>query len=127
MAASHGTASRYAAGCRWDSCTKAHRLAARDYRRRKATLPPQSDAGPVELAFKAEVAGLTSAGSQPVLVAMAIAMAQNLDAPHAGHSKTAAGRLADILDKLHSSSAPRPRGKLALVKAMTTGGATPPA
>jgi hypothetical protein len=36
MAASRGSASRDVEGCRCGDCTNAHRITARDYRRRKA-------------------------------------------------------------------------------------------
>jgi hypothetical protein len=120
MAARHGSASRKV--CRCDDYKEAHRIAARNYRRRKATLPPQtSDPGPVELAVQAEVAGLKLAASRPALVAAAVALGQVLDSPVMGAKASAAKVLALLLDKLHTAPVPG-RGKLAVVRAMSTGG-----
>jgi hypothetical protein len=73
MAVRHGTRKRYGAGCRCDDCRAAQRLYQRRYRERVAlgeTRPVSvapvlqvqpADAGPVELAVEAELAGVAVA------------------------------------------------------------------
>ncbi|HWT48945.1 MAG TPA: hypothetical protein VN255_10335 [Mycobacterium sp.] len=62
--------------------------------------------------------------SRPALVQIAISMAKILDGPQASNAKPAAAKvLGAVLDKLHSAPV-RGRGKLAVVRAMSTGGDT---
>jgi hypothetical protein len=76
--------------------------------------------GPVEAAVQSELDGLTAA--RPGLMQTALALARIMDTPRAVSSQPAAARtLAALLDKLHSVSAGSRRGRLTLVKSMTSG------
>jgi hypothetical protein len=121
----HGTAGGYVEGCRCDDCTKAHRIAARDYRRRKAEVSvlETSDPGPVESAVAAELGSLRVAADRPGVAAAVLALGRVLDGPQAAHAKPSAARvLGALLDGLHSAPVPGRRSKLALVRQMSTGG-----
>jgi hypothetical protein len=138
MAARHGTRRGYGEGCRCDDCKDAQRLYQRRYREWKAygetrphsapaavaQLPPAelqpAGPGPVEAATKQEIAGL-AAQTRPGLVAIALAMARILDSSRAASAQPAAAKLlVTVLDTLHKGSAQGRRGKLAVVKSMTT-------
>jgi hypothetical protein len=70
------------------------------------------------------LAGLAQAELRPGLAEIALALARNvLDNPRAVSSHAAvAGKLADILDRLHRGGAVPRRGGLALVRTMTDKG-----
>jgi hypothetical protein len=139
MAVRHGTRKRYGAGCRCDDCRAAQRLYQRRYRERVAlgeTRPvsvapvlqvvkihhPPADAGPVELAVEAELAGVAVAELRPALVAVARAMARILDSSRVPTPQPAAAKvLVSVMDTLHKSAQSR-RGNLAAVKSMTERG-----
>jgi hypothetical protein len=140
MAAKHGTRRRYVEGCRCDDCAEAQRTYQRDYRDRKANglptvsrLPrrPQdakpdpelSGPGTVESGVEAELAGLAQAAARPGLVQVALSLARILDNPRPmGQQPAAAGKLADILDRLRKGSARGRRRGLSVVKAMVDPG-----
>ena len=135
------------AGCRCPDCTEAHRVRAREYRRRKnagevvspfryadeqqESAPIDANAslepGPVESGVEAEIGGV--ADGRPGLAAVALAMARLLDESKAKNQAPAAAKvLASLLDKLRSASARGRRGRLALVRTMSDqGGAGWPA
>jgi hypothetical protein len=78
------------------------------------------DPGPVEQAVNDEIGGL-AAEARPGLAQAALAMARLLDNPKAVNQQPAAAKvLTGLLDKLHSVSAGGRRGRLSLVKSMTT-------
>ena len=82
-------------------------------------LPP-SGPGRVEAAVGKEIEGLPLAAARPALVETAVSLAKILDNPRAvSQQPAAAGKLVDILDRLHKGSVAR-RGGLRAVKAMTT-------
>ena len=84
-----------------------------------AGLPPASP-GRVEAAIGLETEGLPLAAASPALVETAVSLARILDNPRAvSQQPAAAGKLAEIMDRLHKGAAPR-RGGLKLVRAMTT-------
>jgi hypothetical protein len=137
MAAKHGTRSRYLEGCRCDDCKAAQRLYQQRYRERRANgttqlrptpvvqLPERelqpSEPGPVESGVTAEISGL-AAEARPGLAQAAIALARILDSPRAVNQQPAAAKvLGTLLERLHSASAHRHRGRLAVVRAMSTG------
>jgi hypothetical protein len=75
-------------------------------------------AGPVESAVQDEINGLGQ--TRPGLVAIALAMSRLLDSSRASSTQPAAAKvLVSVLDTLHKGAAQR-RGKLAVVKSMTT-------
>lgn len=129
--ARHGTRYKYRAGCRCAECKSAQALYQRRYRDRVLngeTVPwpsvapelPPSGPGRVEAAIGQEIEGLAMAAARPALVETAVSLARILDNPRAiSQQPAAAGKLADILDRLHKGAAPR-RGGLKLVRAMTT-------
>jgi hypothetical protein len=122
MAINHGR-ERYRRGCRCDECKAAQASYQRKYRERQAlglVGAENSAPGPVELAVQSELATLVSAESRPALAAIAAAMARLLDSRAAGPKPQAARVLASVLDTLHKGSAQGRRGKLAVVKSMTT-------
>ena len=127
MAAKHGTRHRYNDGCRCEDCTAANAAYQQQYRERPVLVPlsapvtPRSvEPGPVEAGVEAEIAGLADA--RPGLVQAALAMARVLDNPKAVSSQPPAAKvLATLLDKLRSASALGRRGRLAEVRAMTSG------
>lgn len=86
------------------------------------TLPDEEVvAGAVELAVRAELAGMGDLSGWQGLAAGTIAMARILDHPGAVTTQPAALRqLAAVLETLHRSVAPR-RGRLAVVQEMTDG------
>jgi hypothetical protein len=133
VAAKHGTRRRYVEGCRCKDCTEANRLyfcqrrdAGRLVSRRKPdTASGLADykvgPGPVESGVEAEIAGLADA--RPGLAQTALALARIMDSPKAVNQQPAAAKvLAALLDKLHSASAQRRRGNLALVRSLTDKG-----
>jgi len=137
MAAKHGTRHRYVDGCRCGDCRAANRVYAADLRKRHAdggpiahavvslrpVVEPASGPGRVEAAIRLETEGLALAAVRPALVETAISLARILDNPRAvSHQPAAAGKLADILDRLHKGAVAR-RGGLKVVRAMTDGGA----
>ena len=132
-----GTNAHYMAGCRCAACTEAHRVRAREYRRRKnagevvspfryaeqqeSPLPAETGPGPVESGVEAEIGGV--ADGRPGLAQVALAMARLLDDPKAKNQAPAAAKvLVSVLDKLRSDSARQRRGGLALVRTMTAKG-----
>ena len=134
----HGTRRCYSVeGCRCGDCREAQRVYCADLRRRHvagevvrpvvvASLPPLEVAppgpGPVEVAVGREVEGLLLASVRPALVETAVSLAKILDNPRAvPQQPAAAGKLADIMDRLHKGSVAR-RGGLKLVRAMTDKG-----
>jgi hypothetical protein len=134
MAATHGTRSRYLAGCRCDDCKDAQRRYQQRYRERKADNPPQlqpmavaqlplPDRGPVESGVAEEIDGLAS-DARPGLAQAALALARVLDNPRAVSQHPAAAKvLAALLEKLRSASARGRRGNLALVRTLIEKGA----
>lgn len=135
MAAKHGTRRCYIDGCRCDPCTEANRIYKREYRQRRAAgvaprpgvpiasvtviQPETRGAGPVESAVELEIEGLVQAEVRPGLTAAALALARLLDDPKAVNQKpAAAGKLAELLDKLHKGADAR-KSRLASVRAMT--------
>jgi hypothetical protein len=127
MAAKHGTRHRYNDGCRCEDCTAANAAYQQKYRERRVIVPlsapvtPQTfEPGPVEVAVEKEIAGLSE--TRPGLAQAALAMARVLDNPRAVSSQPAAAKvLATLLDKLRSASARSRSGRLAVVRAMSTG------
>jgi hypothetical protein len=136
MAAKHGTRRCYVAGCHCDACKAANRNYERERFARRAngeapsrrapvvTLPEQpvvaSGPRPVERAVTSEIGGSTQADMRPALVETAVSLARILDNPRAiSPQAAAAGKLADILDRLHKGAAPS-QGGPKLVRAMTT-------
>ena len=128
MAIKHGR-ERYRRGCRCDECRDAQAAYQRVYRERQRNdLPastnvdpdPNGLPGPVELAVEAELAGLVSAELRPGLVAIVVCMARVLDSAASTPKPAAAKVLVSALDALHKASAQGRRGRLALVKEMTT-------
>jgi hypothetical protein len=134
MSLEHGR-TRYTRGCRCDVCTAAERDYQRDRYRRQRGLPvdpsgptklnesdPQpasSPGGSVVAAVRAELATAGAAVERPGLTAVALALAEILDDPrHIVTQPAAARQLVAILGML--SKRTQPRGKLALVKSMTT-------
>jgi len=134
MTLKHGR-SRYTRGCRCNICITAERQYQRDrYRRRRGltVVPPDPpklnvvDAdlvspqdGFVVAAVRAELDAAPAAAERPGLSAVAIALAAILDdTEHVATQPAAARQLVAILDTL-SKRTPR-RGKLAVVKSMTT-------
>ena len=135
MASPHGNRNGYIAGCRCDRCKASQRVHQQEYRGRVADgtvrprapssaamfgpLPP-SGPGRVEAAVGQEIEGLPLAAARPALVKTAVSLAKILDNPRAvSQQPAAAGKLVDILDRLHKGSVAR-RGGLRAVKAMTT-------
>jgi hypothetical protein len=137
----HGTHAHYSAGCRCVACTEAHRVRAREYRRRKnagevvspfryadqqesveARTIVQAFPGPVEVGVEAEIA-TEVAVSRPGLAQVALAMARLLDDSKAKNQAPAAAKvLVSVLDKLRSDSVRQRRGGLAVVRTMTEKG-----
>ena len=126
-AAKHGTRHRYNDGCRCEDCTAANAAYQQQYRERPVVVPlsapvtPQTfEPGPVESGVEAEIAGLAEA--RPGLAQAALALARVLDNPKAVSSHPPAAKvLAALLDKLRSASARGRSGRLAVVRAMSTG------
>lgn len=131
MAPKHGTRRRYNEGCRCADCKAASAAYQANYRQRRANgqqtsaqmavLPESVDAGPgrVEAAIQAEICGLAFTKERPGLTETALALARLLDDSHAQSQKpAAAGKLVEILDKLHKGSGNR-RSQLASVRQMT--------
>lgn len=146
MAASHGTRSRYNAGCKCDACRKAEN----DYRKRrrrskraeergvKLVVTPQADdreavpeperklpasagTGSVERALMEQVEGLAGAEDRPGEVAVVRALGRILDDPLAiSQHPAASARVLDYMAKLERGGKKR-RGKLAAVRDMTAG------
>jgi len=132
MAAKHGTRRCYVGGCHCDACKAANRNYERERLARRAhgeapsrrptvvTLPEQQVSQPigpgrVEAAIGQEIEGLPLAATRPAIVETAVSLAKILDNPRAmSQQAAAAGKLADILDRLHKGVAPR-RGGFALV------------
>lgn len=140
MAGEHGTRYRYVQGCRCSECKRAHRLYAADLQKRHATgdVAPrvrvasavfagdsgELAAGPgrVEVAITQELEGLAQAAARPGLVETALAMARILDNPRSvSQQPAAAGKLADILDRLRKGSDQR-KSRLASVRDMAKTG-----
>jgi hypothetical protein len=83
--------------------------------------PEPSGPGPVELAVAEEIDGLASE-ARPGLVQAALAVARILDNPKAINQQPAAAKvLVSLLEKLRSASARGRQGRLAVVRAMSTG------
>ena len=126
--ARHGTRTRYNPGCRCDDCVAANSSYQANYRQSRApsapvaVVPSPSGPGPVEAAVEAEIAELSE--SWPSLAQVALAMARILDNPKAISTQPAAARqLVAILGTF--SKWTQRRGKLAVVKSMTTGSPSP--
>ncbi len=126
MAATHGTRRRYNDGCYCEDCTSASTAYQQRYRQRPtvvvslpASVTPQPiEPGPVESGVKAEISG-SATDARPGLAATALALARIMDNPRAvSPQPTAARQLAVILGTL--SKPTQPRGKLAVVKSMTS-------
>jgi len=124
MGVTHGRGG-YVRGCRCGRYkqTESDYQKTRRYRQREQVGDPvQSEPGPVETAVEAELAGLAEA--RPGLAQVALALARIMDNPKAVSSQPPAAKvLIASLDKLHSSASQNRRGRLAVVKSMTT---TPP-
>jgi hypothetical protein len=133
----HGTHAHYSAGCRCAACTEAHRVRAREYRRRKnagevvspfryadqqeSPAPAETGPGPVEAGVEAEIQGVADA--RPGLTQVALAMARLLDSSKAVNQHAAATKvLSGLLDKLATASAGGRRGRLSVIKSMTEKG-----
>jgi hypothetical protein len=131
MSTTHGTRSRYLAGCRCDDCKDAQRRYQQRYRERRISGTPQlqptavaqlpqPDRGPVESGVREEIDGLV-AEARPGLAQAALALARVLDNPKAISTQPAAAKvLASLLEKLHSASARGSRGSLAVVRGMSS-------
>lgn len=139
MALEHGR-TRYTRGCRCAVCKGAQRDYQRARYQRKRGLPVDppdlpklsvidsppvsSPDGCVVAAMRAELEAAPAAVERPGLTAVALALAEILDDPrHVATQPAAARQLAAILGTL--SKRTQRRGKLAVVKAMTT--TSPPA
>lgn len=143
--AGHGTRTRYNRGCTdgtggtaCDPCKQANRDYFKLRNQKKnaekhggtvASLPTAANApvdqprglGPNEAGVVAELEGLPSLETRPGLVQAAYTLARVLDSPLAiAQHPQAAGRLADILDKLRKGA--ERKGRLATVRAMTSPG-----
>lgn len=125
MPAQHATNSRYVQGCRCVDCTEAHRVyeALRLERNRDADAAPAPEGvGRVESRVLAELEGLAQAEARPGLAEVALELARLMDDPRAKNQKpAAAGKLADILDKLRKGADAR-KSRLASVRQMTKAG-----
>jgi hypothetical protein len=126
MAVRHGTRYGYKGGCRCDECRAAQAAYQARYRDRVLNGPPvapelqAAGPGPVEVATRVELAGLSQAELQPGLAAIALCMGRVLDHPRAHSSKPAAAKqLADILDRLRQASLQGRPGALKLVRQMS--------
>ncbi len=134
MPSRHGTDARYKVdGCRCDACKDAHKRAHRDYLQRRANgkvrsiapavsiaTPVVEGPGRVEAAVQAEIADLSQAEARPGLAQTALELARLMDNPAATNQKAAAaGKLAELLDKLHKGADAR-KSKLAAVRSMTS-------
>jgi hypothetical protein len=129
MAARHGTRYGYKRGCRCAECRAAQAAYQARYRDRLLNGPPvapelqAAGPGPVEVATRVELAGLSQAELQPGLAAIALCMGRVLDHPRAHSSKPAAAKqLADILDRLRQASLQGRPGALKLVRQMSEKG-----
>jgi hypothetical protein len=120
MAAKHGTRRCYSVeGCRCADCREAQAAYQAEYRSRVANGEvgasvaqlPLAGPGPVEAAIRQEIEGLPLAAARPALVETAVTMAKILDNPRAvSQQPAAAGKLADIMDRLHNGSVARRGG-----------------
>jgi hypothetical protein len=133
MAARHGTRRGYTGGCRCGDCKDAQRVYQRRYRERQRgrcaespqvlrneTPEPNGSPGPVESGVTAEISGL-AAEARPGLAQTALALTRVMDNPRAVAQQPAAAKvLAGLLEKLRSASAHGRRGRLAVVRAMST-------
>ena len=136
MTLEHGR-TRYTRGCRCAVCKAAERDYQRARYRRQRGLPVDppdlprlnvinsppvsSHDGSVVAAVRAELDGAPAAVERPGLAAVALALAAILDSPqHVAVQPAAARQLAAILSTLWKRT--RRRGKLAVVKSMTTSG-----
>jgi hypothetical protein len=131
----HGSRSRYNAGCRCDTCRQANRRYAQHYRRsRKLRAVPEPQAstprsaeqtlpapGVVTAAVVAQLADLPAAEARPGIAAIAVRLAELLDNAEATpQHPAAAGRLVELLCQL-AKAEPSRRGRLSLVRSMTSG------
>jgi hypothetical protein len=132
MGLEHGR-TRYARGCRCGICKAAERDYQRDRYRRRRGLPVETpdqptvvDAQPVSsrdggvvAAVRDELSAAPAAVERPGLTAVALALAAILDDPqHVATQPAAARQLVAVLGTL--SKRTQRRGKLAVVKLMTT-------
>ncbi len=141
MTGQHGTRTRYNAGCRCEPCKVANAEYAKQYAQvrraekvkpgavtsiraaksapKAAPSPESAGPGEVEAAVIAELAGLSTAGSRPGLMQVAISLARVLDTPSAvAQHASAAHRLSETLDKLRKGADAK-SSKLAAVRQMT--------
>lgn len=127
----HGTTSRYRYGCRCPECRDAHAAYNQRYctqgpvnevsRPVKPVVKPEvpGEPGPVELATRAQLAGLSRAVVEPALAAGAVRLAQLLDSDRSPSAyPQAMKQLSAVLGELKKGSDLRKSG-LASVRAMS--------
>jgi hypothetical protein len=122
--AEHGSRSRYREGCRCAKCRAANAEYNRNYyiegkKPSPGAVLPDTGPGPVEVAARGQLEGLSRAQSEPAIAAAVLALARLLDSARTPSAHPAAARqMAVLLDGLAKGSDRRKSG-LAAVREMT--------